>query len=109
MRENKLKQKNLISHINFSKDVNIDDGNINGEIIKNEKQKKMEDFKRILDEQVNQKKKMQEIKEMLSNKSQKKDIYDINQQFIEDIRNIQNKYEEKLHIVHHQKETLKNL
>ena len=42
---------------------------------------------------------MKEVKEMLSNKGEKKDIYDINQQFIEDIRNIQNKYEEKPEII----------
>ena len=68
-------------------------------MIKNEKQKKMEDFKKSLDEQVNQKKKMQAIKDMLANKGEKQDICDMNQQFIEDVRNIQNKYEEKPEII----------
>ena len=38
---------------------------------------------------------MQEIKDLMANKEPKKDIYDINQQFIEDVKNIQNKYEVK--------------
>ena len=38
---------------------------------------------------------MQEIKDLMDNKGQKQDIYDINQQFIEDVKNIQNKYEVK--------------
>ena len=96
MRENKLKQKNLIDQINFTRDVGM---NNNEDLIKNEKQKKMDDFKRSLDEQVNQKKKMQEIKNMLANKTQKQDICDLNQQFIEDVKNIQNKYEPKPEII----------
>ena len=91
MRENKLKQKNLVDQINFNREIN----NINENLLKNEKQKKIEEFKKSLDEQVNQKKKMQEIKELMDNKGQKQDIYDINQQFIEDVKNIQNKYEVK--------------
>ena len=31
---------------------------------------------------------MQEIKDLMANKEPKKDIYDINQQFIEDVKNI---------------------
>ena len=42
---------------------------------------------------------MQEIKNMLANKGQKQDIYDMNQQFIEDVKNIQNKYESKPEII----------
>lgn len=91
MRENKLKQKNLVDQINFNREIN----NINENLVKNEKQKKIEEFKKSLDEQVNQKKKMQEIKDLMNNKGQKQDIYDINQQFIEDVKNIQNKYEVK--------------
>ena len=96
MRENKLKQKNLIDQINFTRDVRL---NNNEDFIKSEKQKKMDDFKRSLDEQVNQKKKMQEIKNLLANKSQKQDLCDMNQQFIEDVKNIQNKYEPKPEII----------
>jgi hypothetical protein len=96
MRENKLKQKNLIDQINFTRDVRL---NNNEDFIKSEKQKKMDDFKRSLDEQVNQKKKMQEIKNLLANKSQKQDLCDMNQQFIDDVKNIQNKYEPKPEII----------
>ena len=96
MRENKLKQKNLIDQIDFTRDIR---DNNNEDFIKNEKQKKIDDFKKSLDEQVNQKKKMQEIKNMLANKGQKQDIYDMNQQFIEDVKNIQNKYEAKPEII----------
>jgi len=99
MRENKLKQKNLIDQINFTRDIRDNNNNNNEDLIKNEKQKKMDDFKKSLDEQVNQKKKMQEIKNMLANKGQKQDIYDMNQQFIEDVKNIQNKYETKPEII----------
>ena len=63
-----------------------------------EKQKKMEDFRKILDEQVNQKKKMNQIKEMINNQEKKIEIYDMNQQFIEDMKNIQNRYEDKQEI-----------
>ena len=59
----------------------------------------MEDFKKSLDEQVNQKKKMQAIKELMADQAQRQDIYEINQQFIDDVKNIQNKYEEKPEII----------
>jgi hypothetical protein len=42
---------------------------------------------------------MQEIKNLLANKSQKQDLCDMNQQFIEDVKNIQNKYEPKPEII----------
>ena len=58
----------------------------------------MEDFRKILDEQVNQKKKMNQIKEMINNQEKKIEIYDMNQQFIEDMKNIQNRYEDKQEI-----------
>ena len=90
LREKKLKQKNLIDQINFTREINNNDNN---DLIKFEKQKKMEDFRKTLDEQVNQKKKMQQIKNMIDNQEKKQDIYDMNQQFLEDMKNIQNKYE----------------
>ena len=45
-----------------------------------------------MDEQVNQRKKMKQIKDMIDNQEKKQDIYDMNQQFIEDMKNIQNIY-----------------
>ena len=93
LREKKLKQKNLIDQIDFTREVRN-----NEELLKFEKQKKMEDFRKTLDEQVNQKKKMQQIKEMMNNQEKKQDIYEMNQQFIEDVRNIQNRYEDRQEI-----------
>ena len=93
LREKKLKQKNLVDQINFSKE-----NQNNEEIIKNEKQKKMEDFRRTLDEQVKQRKKMKEIRDMMNNQEKKQVIIDMDQQFIEDVRNIQNKYEDRQEI-----------
>ena len=95
LREKKLKQKNLVDQINFNKEIN---NNYNEDLAKFEKQKKMEDFRKILDEQVNQKKKMNQIKEMINNQEKKIEIYDMNQQFIEDMKNIQNRYEDKQEI-----------
>ena len=95
LREKKLKQKNLIDQINFTREINNNDNN---DLIKFEKQKKMEDFRKTLDEQVNQKKKMQQIKNMIDNQEKKQDIYDMNQQFLEDMKNIQNKYEDRQEI-----------
>ena len=88
LREKKLKQKNLIDQIDFTREVRN-----NEELLKFEKQKKMEDFRKTLDEQVNQKKKMQQIKDMINNQEKKQDIYEMNQQFLDDVRNIQNRYE----------------
>ena len=93
LREKKLKQKNLVDQINFSRE-----NQNNEEIIKNERQKKMEDFRRTLDEQVKQRKKMKEIRDMMNNQEKKQDIIDMDQQFIEDVRNIQNKYEDRQEI-----------
>ena len=95
LREKKLKQKNLIDQINFTREINNNDNN---DLIKFEKQKKMEDFRKTLDEQVNQKKKMQQIKNMIDSQEKKQDIYDMNQQFLEDMKNIQNKYEDRQEI-----------
>ena len=95
LREKKLKQKNLVDQINFNKEIN---NNYNEDLAKFEKQKKMEDFRKILDEQVNQKKKMNQIKEMINNQEKKIEIYDMNQQFIEDMKNIQNRYEDRQEI-----------
>ena len=78
LREKKLKQKNLIDQINFTREIY---NNNNDDLIKFEKQKKMEDFRKTLDEQVNQKKKMQQIKNMIDSQEKKQDIYDMNQQF----------------------------
>ena len=95
LREKKLKQKNLIDQINFTREIY---NNNNDDLIKFEKQKKMEDFRKTLDEQVNQKKKMQQIKNMIDSQEKKQDIYDMNQQFLEDMKNIQNKYEDRQEI-----------
>ena len=95
LREKKLKQKNLIDQINFTREINNNDNN---DLIKFEKQKKMEDFRKTLDEQVNQKKKMQQIKNMIDSQEKKQDIYDMNQQFLDDMKNIQNKYEDRQEI-----------
>ena len=95
LREKKLKQKNLIDQINFTREINNNDNN---DLIKFEKQKKMEDFRKTLDEQVNQKKKMQQIKNMIDSRETKQDIYHMNQQFLEDMKNIQNKYEDRQEI-----------
>ena len=95
LREKKLKQKNLIDQINFTREINNNDDN---DLIKFEKQKKMEDFRKTLDEQVNQKKKMQQIKNMIDSQEKKQDIYEMNQQFLEDMKNIQNKYEDRQEI-----------
>ena len=95
LREKKLKQKNLIDQINFTREINNNDNN---DLIKFEKQKKMEDFRKTLDEQVNQKKKMQQIKNMIDSQEKKQDIYEMNQQFLEDMKNIQNKYEDRQEI-----------
>ena len=51
-----------------------------------------------MDEQVNQKKKMQQIKNMIDSQEKKQDLYDMNQQFLEDMKNIQNKYEDRQEI-----------
>ncbi len=93
LRQKKLKEKNLIDQIDFTKEVRN-----NEELLKYEKQKKMEDFRKTLDEQVNQKKKMQQIKDMINNQEQKQDIYEMNQQFLEDVKNIQNRYEDRQEI-----------
>ena len=95
LREKKLKQKNLIDQINFTREIY---NNNNDDLIKFEKQKKMEDFRKTLDEQVNQKKKMQQIKNMIDSQEKKQDIYDMNQQFLDDMKNIQNKYEDRQEI-----------
>ena len=58
----------------------------------------MKELKKILDKQVNKKKKMNQIKEMINNQEKKIEIYDMNQQFIEDMKNIQNRYEDKQEI-----------
>jgi hypothetical protein len=93
LRQKKLKEKNLIDQIDFTREVRN-----NEELLKYEKQKKMEDFRKTLDEQVNQKKKMQQIKDMINNQEQKQDIYEMNQQFLEDVKNIQNRYEDRQEI-----------
>jgi hypothetical protein len=93
LRQKKLKEKNLIDQIDFTKEVRN-----NEELLKYEKQKKMEDFRKTLDEQVNQKKKMQQIKDMINSQEQKQDIYEMNQQFLEDVKNIQNRYEDRQEI-----------
>ena len=41
---------------------------------------------------------MNQIKEMINNQEKKIEIYDMNQQFIEDMKNIQNRYEDKQEI-----------
>ena len=86
MRENKLRQKNLIDQIN----INNNNDNNNEIILKENKKKKMENFKSILDDQINEKKKIQEEKMLIG---ANKKMWDINQQFIQDVKNIQNKYE----------------
>ena len=96
LREKKLKQKNLIDQINFTREIY--NNNNNDDLIKFEKQKKMEDFRKTLDEQVNQKKKMKQIKDMINSQEQKKDIYEMNQQFLQDVKNIQNRYEDRQEI-----------
>ena len=93
LRQKKLKEKNLIDQIDFTREVRN-----NEELLKFEKQKKMEDFRKTLDEQVNQKKKMQQIKDMINNQEKKQDLYEMNQQFLEDVKNIQNRYEDKQEI-----------
>ena len=93
LRQRKLKEKNLIDQIDFTKDIRN-----NEELLKYEKQKKIEDFRKTLDEQVNQKKKMQQIKDMISSQEKKQDIYEMNQQFLEDVKNIQNRYEDRQEI-----------
>ena len=80
-RENKLKQKNLVDQITFNREDNNNNNNV--ELYKNERQKKMEDFRKMLDEQVNERKKMKEINQLLAQKEQKEDLYEMNQKFIE--------------------------
>ena len=60
-------------------------------MLKENKKKMMENFKSILDEQVNEKKKIQEEKMI---KGANKKMWDINQQFIQDVKDIQYKYED---------------
>ena len=86
MRENKLRQKNLIDQIN----INNNSVNNNENMLKENKKKMMENFKSILDDQINEKKKIQEEKMLMDTN---KKMWDINQQFIQDVKNIQNKYE----------------
>ena len=93
LRQKKLKEKNLIDQIDFTREVRN-----NEELLKFEKQKKMEDFRKTLDEQVNQKKKMQQIKDMINSQEKKQDLYEMNQQFLEDVKNIQNRYEDRQEI-----------
>ena len=93
LRQKKLKEKNLIDQIDFTKEIRN-----NEELLKFEKQKKMEDFRKTLDEQVNQKKKMKQIKDMINSQEQKKDIFEMNQQFLQDVKNIQNRYEDRQEI-----------
>ena len=86
MRENKLRQKNLIDQIN----INNNSVNNNENMLKENKKKMMENFKSILDDQINEKKKIQEEKMLMDTN---KKMWDINQRFIQDVKNIQNKYE----------------
>ena len=41
---------------------------------------------------------MQQIKNMIDSQEKKQDIYDMNQQFLDDMKNIQNKYEDRQEI-----------
>ena len=41
---------------------------------------------------------MKQIKDMINNQEQKQDLYEMNQQFLDDVKNIQNRYEDRQEI-----------